>query len=309
MPYQKPAGLSHAANRKRIAYLQETGQGGYVPAGPVQERIRYLKDRRGITLLTIAERADVDKRMIKAHYLGYFYKDVPLDQCFWRTEQAILTARFTAADGHSVPPDGGRRRLQALAAAGYPQKFLGDQLGWSTARVCAIAKGRQGLTFLTVEVDQKITRVYEKYEMSPPGDHGIAASTIVRALGYARKNGYAPAHCWDSDTIDDPDAIPEWTGACGTAEGLRIHQREGIPACPPCLAVNLGPAAGALSLNPAKLKAAREARGLSHQDVGDILGVHNSTVHYWETGRSAPRSRTITDRYLAVLDLDPEDAT
>src|SRR5690606_40281199 len=35
-------------------------------------------------------------------------------------------------------------------------------------------------------------------------------------------------------SIDDPDAFPEWTGACGTVHGRQVHMREKIPMCDPC---------------------------------------------------------------------------
>jgi hypothetical protein len=42
-----------------------------------------------------------------------------------------------------------------------------------------------------------------------------------------------PDH-WDDDTIDDPNAVPEYTGRCGSIVGALIHLRESIPMCPPC---------------------------------------------------------------------------
>lgn len=220
-----------------------------------------------------------------------------------------------------VPPTGStlidstgtRRRLGGLWRDGFPLPFLAERIGdVDRLYLQRMIRGRAGtapLNRVTADRAARVQELYGKLELQKPAELGIDPGQSKRASAYATKRGCPPSHCWDPDTIDDPDAIAEWTGACGTANGLRIHQREGIPACPPCLAVNLGPAAGAIAISPAKVRAAREVRGLSRQEVADALGVHRSTLEYWESGRSAPRDRNLTDRYLAVLDLNPEEAT
>ncbi|MCZ0974983.1 hypothetical protein O1L55_34520 [Streptomyces albulus] len=34
--------------------------------------------------------------------------------------------------------------------------------------------------------------------------------------------------------LDDPAAIPEWTGCCGTDRGYHLHRAEHLPMCSPC---------------------------------------------------------------------------
>jgi prephenate dehydratase len=59
---------------------------------------------------------------------------------------------------------------------------------------------------------------------------------------------------------------------------------------------------------PQHLRAARLAVGLSQQALADRLGVSQSTVALWETGKTAPR-RAILPRLAALLKLGPSAAS
>lgn len=296
------------AARRRQKYLRSVGRPSRVTGERflrAQSKLRsYLA--RGMTASRISEQTGIG--MSTLHYIpknsGILAKHY----------EAIMRMEFQQPEGCTlIDATGTRRRLGAMWRDGFPLPFIAERLG-RTHRTYLQRVVRGGLPrsvrphTVTAELAADIRDLYDKLEASKPEDFGIEPGAVSRSNTWAAKKGIAPRHCWDPDTIDDPEAIPEWTGACGTAEGLRIHQREGIPACPACSKVNLGPAHGTFSLNPARLQEARERAGLSLVEVGQRVGVHNSTVYYWETGRSAPRSRNIIDRYLAVLDLNPEDA-
>ena|SRR5215472_5079832 len=51
---------------------------------------------------------------------------------------------------------------------------------------------------------------------------------------------------------------------------------------------------GAMAVDPtlrAQIRAARERRHLTQQELADILGVDRKTVDNWENGRTSPRNR------------------
>lgn len=52
----------------------------------------------------------------------------------------------------------------------------------------------------------------------------------------ALREGWAPLGAWDD--IDDPAAMPDWTGHCGTDRGWWMHSVNGIPICLPCNAAH-----------------------------------------------------------------------
>lgn len=126
-----------------------------------------------------------------------------------------------------------RRMLQAMQADGYSQLYLAGLLNrpkntiwkWSNKRIAHIEVRNETL----------IQQAYDKLNGTNPLENGMALQAMANARNTARKKGFAPSHCWDSDTIGDPESIPEWTGACGTQKGYNIHYNEGVlPICRPC---------------------------------------------------------------------------
>lgn len=312
MTYQAPVGPDERARLKRLAYLRDIGVGGYTSSTPVRARVRFLHDELGVTYDTIADRSGVDAETVKMHYRGYRWPDLAqVTTCTKGTERRILGARFSPSDGYRFPAVGIRRRLQALQAAGFTLAVTSGLVERDTRQVHATMSGRTNKHFVTSPFAQAVITAYDKLQYARPEDWGVAPRASAHALTRSRANSYAPPTCWDQDTIDDPDAVPEWTGACGTPLGYRIHRREGIPVCPPCQAADGArdkDAPGGLpGFSPGKLRALREDRGLSRRQLSDAVGVDDSTVYYWETGRSAPSRQNKIDLLLSVLGATIED--
>jgi hypothetical protein len=82
---------------------------------------------------------------------------------------------------------------------------------------------------------QRATRdLYDQLWKLNPLEHGVALHSHNRARNLAHAYRWAPVGAWDDDTIDSPDAFPDWTGACGTPRGYRAHSTHRIPLCDPC---------------------------------------------------------------------------
>lgn len=122
------------------------------------------------------------------------------------------------------------RRLQALAVAGWPSRCLGAQLGNARTRVPKLLRERH----VTVRTARRVAALYVRLSTVDPATHGATPEEIARVKARAAALGWAPASAWDEDRIDDPAALPEWTGHCGTTKGVALHERHGIPICPPC---------------------------------------------------------------------------
>ncbi len=149
---------------------------------------------------------------------------------------AVMAMEF-APDGlgSHMDPSGTIRRMQALGAAGFPTKsFLAPALDLKAGKQIYQITNSIRRTYVFHYTHDRVKAVYDKYIGVDPLDVGVDPLAKRKAITWARKNGYPPASCWDDDTIDDPMAIPEWTGKCGTAQGYRIHLREEIPTCPAC---------------------------------------------------------------------------
>lgn len=228
------------------------------------------------------------------------------------TFEKIRRIEFDTQEGQRayMPLLGAQRRLRALRADGFPYGFLSESAGHAPRdpRLLRIITGRRTerdqVGFIIASTARNVERVYDKLAGVDPRDLGVSDFAHKYSVNRAAKLGYAPSRCWDPDTIDDPDAIPQWTGRCGTPLGNHIHVRDDIPLCKPCR--KAGPMAGYPGFVPAKLAALRARRGLSLREVQDASGVHTRTINGWERGHYSPRQPRL-DQVLSVLDATVED--
>lgn len=117
---------------------------------------------------------------------------------------------------------GSTRRIRALAFAGYALVDLARRLNMSDDRVSSIARGV--VSVVRTSDAQLIARTYRQLADKP--------GPSERARADARKKGWTPLGVWDD--IDDPDAVPDWTGHCGSDRGYWMHSRQQLPLCPRC---------------------------------------------------------------------------
>ncbi|MFJ8023337.1 hypothetical protein [Streptomyces sp. NPDC096311] len=125
---------------------------------------------------------------------------------------------------------GSIRRVQALAVAGWPLARLARETGQSPTSMTRLMTA----TTVPVETARAVAAVYARYSMASPGLCGVPLIHARAARERATAAGWAPHGAWDDDTIDDPAAIPQWTGHCGTTRGADLHARHAIPLCPAC---------------------------------------------------------------------------
>ena len=135
--------------------------------------------------------------------------DQPAKTVFSRTADRILAVPVpvshqvwrTAADGQRVDPTGTSRRLQALVAIGYTQRFLAARLGVLETNMPPIVNGQR---LVSAGVARTVAGLFNELQLSP-GDS-------VRARNTAARRGWVSPLAWDEDTIDDPAAAPMLDG-------------------------------------------------------------------------------------------------
>ncbi|OLE25511.1 MAG: hypothetical protein AUG49_10585 [Catenulispora sp. 13_1_20CM_3_70_7] len=142
------------------------------------------------------------------------------------------------------------RRLQALITAGWPPPILSAELLAGRTEAARLLRARR----VAVRTARRVADLYDRLWDIDPAAHGATQEAIRRAKARAEAARWAPATAWDDDRIDDPCAVPDWTGHCGTTKGVDLHHRHDIPLCPPCRA----------AINRRRLRnEARERRALS----------------------------------------------
>lgn len=245
---------------KYAKYLRSQGRATRVDVAPVRAHLRRLHFFYGMSAGMLAERCALSEGTIAEIIAGERRRSsdglvYPVKEVYRENAESVMAIQ------PEIPPDrsgtrvnalGSTRRLQALARVGYPIRWCGHQIGVRGQGFYMTATGARTIVFFSTAY--KIKKLYETLEHDQhPEQHGITSQAINLAKFYARRNGYLPPGVWDWETIDDPEAQPDFTGECGTPSGAGIHVRRGIlPVCEPC--------ATALREHETALRYARAAR-------------------------------------------------
>jgi plasmid maintenance system antidote protein VapI len=128
------------------------------------------------------------------------------------------------ADTRDTDATGTIRRLRALVAIGWPIAQLAPRIGLYETACGNIVRGE--LRQVRTATAQAVAAVYRDLSRTP------GPSNRTRIL--TAKKRWAPPAAWDDDRLDDPTAVPDWTGHCGTDRGWWLHSLESIPVCQPC---------------------------------------------------------------------------
>ncbi|MFF7067345.1 helix-turn-helix domain-containing protein [Streptomyces pseudovenezuelae] len=207
----------------------------WVDAEPVRVHIRYLQSCH-MGLRAIAAAAGVDRKRLQCILKGRPERGTgPQEKIRPVLAAAVLAVEPTLDNlGGAVVISalGTVRRLQALVAAGWSQEHLAVELDMSSTNVSRLINGDA----VIVRTARRVRDLYDLLWNVDPGQHGARPDDVTRTKARAATAGWAPVGAWDEDTLDDPAALPDWTGYCGTARGAAAHTDQGIPMCPRCQA-------------------------------------------------------------------------
>ncbi|MFE5368122.1 hypothetical protein [Streptomyces mirabilis] len=203
----------------------------FVDAEPARQHLRALKEY-GVSAQRISEVSGLHPAVIGG--ILYDFGDHKRRERI-RTETAAaifaVQPRFEYIhDRHVIDGTATRRRLQALAAIGFPFRRLGEHLPLHPVQVGHTARSEK----VQAGTHRAVAAAYKKLAHQNPTEHGIRPGTALKIRRYAQAQGWAPPIAWDDDTIDDPNAHPDWTGHCGSDRGYWMHQRQQLPMCARC---------------------------------------------------------------------------
>lgn len=202
------------AERNRVRLRASGGWQPWVDAGPARTHVRMLMAfgigcERVAALAGPAVSAGAVSALIYGHPPG-----PPSRKIRPETEAAILAVQpvlENLAATALVDPTGTRRRLQALVAAGWPQRRLAARLGWRWSNFYSVMVYPKQIAASTARA---VIALYGELRDQPPPQATRAEKTAVlnaRALAEAR--GWPGPDRLDDSTINNPRPVP------GTAAG------------------------------------------------------------------------------------------
>lgn len=178
----------------------------YVSAGPVRGHIRQVMGATGMTGPQFAVAAGLDpgtvSKILYERGRGRVMTRV--------AENAMKVTASTPMPetGAWAAATGSRRRLQALAVAGWSPAMLAEQSGMDASALRKIRDGdRQRITSQSARL---IRGLYSRLlAAAPPQETKAQKIAVTKTRQYAGQQGWAPAGAWDDEVIDDPAATPE----------------------------------------------------------------------------------------------------
>lgn len=108
---------------------------------------------------------------------------------------------------YTIDGTGTRRRLRALAVAGWPSTVIGEHLGVTREFVNELTN-RDGA--VQARTEDRVRAVYLQLWDKRPEDHGVLPWVARRLRGLAADHGWYPAAAWDD--MDDPNEQPQLGG-------------------------------------------------------------------------------------------------
>lgn len=229
------------ARAKYTAYLRAQGRATKVDIGPARAYLRKLHFVYGMSAAQLSKKCTLSQgsisEIIAGERRGDYGQLYKIQTIFRENAESVMMIEPeipTDRGGTRVNAIGTTRRVQGLAALGYPVRWQGEQVGFIGQTFYLTAQGKRKIVYFSTAY--KIKCLYEKLETDPhPTAHGILPGKAALAQTIAERNGYIRPIFWDWDTIDDPEGFPDFTGACGTPQGSQAHRRKSIlPVCRPC---------------------------------------------------------------------------
>jgi hypothetical protein len=184
---------------------QREGQPVLLDAGPVRLHLKTLQDA-GISINAIARTAGLDEWTLRNFLPATSGKRPRKHRVTPEVARKILAVTAESAAVGYVDGTGTRRRIQALAANGWPMRRVAEHLGLNPTYVGDLTRRTKQDRPVFAATADKVARAYEQLKNKKPTRHGIEARVAKRIRGLAASKRWAPSSYWDKHpgAIDDP---------------------------------------------------------------------------------------------------------
>lgn len=225
MPTAQALREAAARQARRRRRLQAYGQWQpFTDAAPVRRHVQAIR-ATGMSLAGIVRHTGVNIGTLD-HLLYGKTPYPPAAKIRTENAEALLAYWPTLDDyddGAVIDATGTRRRVQALAAAGWPSNALHQHVSHITHKAVERLRTSERVTARTARA---VRAFYRQAAGQTPEAHGVTPWIAARTRTYAVKNGYADAMAWDDDTIDDPNAQPEYGRELSFLERAALRREE-----------------------------------------------------------------------------------
>lgn len=194
-----------AANAREMnLYRMRVASGQHRPdvdAEPVRRHVQRLR-REGLGVQRIAQLAGVSGQVLQALLYGHPSLGLPPSRKM-RAANAdkILAVHAGRKPGRGwILATGTRRRMQALAAVGWPLSWLEKESGLPGGHGHRLAHAGDEQR-VTVQTAQAVAAVYDRLWNADPLEAGVPAAASTRIRNVAARRGWLPPLAWD-DLID-----------------------------------------------------------------------------------------------------------
>jgi hypothetical protein len=199
--------IARQAKARILAHHNGTWTDPFTDAGPSRARLLAWREA-GYGWREIAAATGIGEDQVRQIAVGKPSRSAP-NRISLDLAARVLDGRLPAArrpPAALLDATGTRRRLQALAVAGWHLRLLQSATGVSRSELGAVRRG--DLPTVRAATHEAVRRAYERLSGSTPGDHGRQSKDVVATANRARRAGWVAAGRWGED-IDDPDATPD----------------------------------------------------------------------------------------------------
>lgn len=176
-------------------------------AEPVRQHLLALH-AAGITIHRVAALTGIGYKNVRGFTQHDYSNAAPRRRRVTRdvAERLLAITVETHTPGY-VSPLGSRRRVEALAAIGWPSVHLARAAGIHPSNRTTILAGKT----MRAGTAARIAKAYEELKRQKPERHGIRRSSISASRLRAKELRWPPPDYWDMvGAIDDPDFVPDF---------------------------------------------------------------------------------------------------
>ena len=272
--------------RKRAMAIAYGTWPGLVGAEPARAHVQQLR-AAGLSLKHLAALSGVSRGTLDALIYGDPARQAPPSaRVRARTEQRLLATRFDIEllpATARIPATGSRRRLQALAVAGWSIPALSARTALPKRTLRAVLTGQA----VSVATATRVAALFARLrDTSPPASSAEERAAIAAVTAQARAAAWRPPYAWEDIDMDSDreNAMPDPTNSATGPDQRPASSADLLDE----VAIERAMRGEPMPLTDAERRAAvarLTERGRSVQRIAELLHMNHRAVVRWRADR------------------------